>query len=45
MDFYWSSSPVADGGYEAWGVYFYDGCVWAFYDSGTSADGDARCVR
>ena len=39
---YWSSSPVADYDYGAWGVYFYSGGVYNRY---VDYDGDVRCVR
>ena len=42
---YWSSSPVADYNYSAWGVNFDEGCV-EFYSSGGYDDvPSVRCVR
>ena len=41
---FWSSSPVADGGDGAWGVDFYSGYV-GDSDYAGYGDGAARCVR
>jgi hypothetical protein len=40
--FYWSSSPVANGSSEAWGVYFVDGNG---YDDNRGSDRRVRLVR
>jgi len=43
IDWYWSSSPVADDDYNAWYVDFYNGVVYNSY-YGTNV-GLVRCVR
>jgi hypothetical protein len=45
-DWYWSSSPVEDSVYYAWGVGFDSGYVYRYYVDGyIGHDGHVRCVR